>query len=272
MKILKQLFATLFILISFIACSEDEEQTQISLSKETISAKWVTENSDLFDTFEFNESGNYIVTRKGFGHTRTSASFEPIYFGTYQIVDDKTIILSGFGTITIVSLTNNGITFTLLQENTTEETVEIVGTKKETIAKTSKTDLLCKTWEIASVEIDGEEMDNYSGQVLFSTGGTYFVDVSDGFSSNIGVAQWKWEDGNETSMCYSWTTVLDCSSKVEMIELTANSLIIDSGVYIGNILFYTIRYELVPADNSSARKAVNNATRKKGGKGFLGLK
>jgi hypothetical protein len=98
MKNLKQIFAAIVVLILIASCDKDKNEPKETLDKAANSAKWIVSNSSEYKSFEFNESGNYIVVV----NTATKSTNDQIIrFGTYEIIDNKTIVLSDFGTLTI---------------------------------------------------------------------------------------------------------------------------------------------------------------------------
>ena len=63
MRNLKQILLSILVLTFIAACDKDENDPKETLEKATISAKWNVDNSSEYESFEFNESGNYIVLK-----------------------------------------------------------------------------------------------------------------------------------------------------------------------------------------------------------------
>jgi hypothetical protein len=264
MKTIKQIFAVMLIFSTLLSCEKDDKDS-ISLKKETISAKWVVDGFSNYDSFEFNESGNYIVVLNNIidmaaeSNALKSTVAPIIKFGTYKITDDKTIVLVGFGKIKITSIDESSFSFTFQLEDDSE-VVALTTTRTEDMASSSRTDLLCRTWEM--VTIDGVSVKGTSMElsVLFSTAGTYFVSYANPSSSGSqgGLAQWTWKDAEETTLCYSWTGAPTClgENEVTIPELTSSKLkIIEDGS----------TYILAPASNSKSGNITNSAAQLKPG-------
>ena len=125
-----------------------------------------------YESFEFNESGNYIVVTNT---TTKSTNSQVIIYGTYEIIDYSTIVMSDFGTIKLTMVDENSISFSIQMASNPEANISINATKQEEMEASTNTDLLCKTWKM--VEVDGEvvvEGSPYDFSVLMSKAGTYF--------------------------------------------------------------------------------------------------
>lgn len=234
MKITKLILAIVLLLAGIIACNKDEGPTKDTLDKETLCAKWVTDGTGVYESFEFNESGNYIVVKNT---TLKSTSAEVVLFGTYDIIDNKTIILSDFGKIVITEIDDNTISFSIFLDSNPGNKIIINATKQEEMNKSTRTDLLCRTWEM--VTIDGEPVAGTDMEliVLFSAAGTYFVSYTNSTDENDGgLALWAWKDVNEIILCYSWEGDVTCTGTNEVViaELTVNKLQIneDGTIYV----------------------------------------
>lgn len=232
MKNFKQLAIALVLMVFFVSCDKDENDSKVTVEKTSISSKWNVSNSDEYESFEFNDSGNYIVVKKN--ATRT-VNNQNVLFGTYEYSNNSTIVLSDFGTIVINEINDNSFNFSLQLTGSTANVIEINSTIQEVIANSSRTEMLCRTWELVSVS-DSSIIETENGMtVLFSEAGTYFVttlyvdsnnDPSD--NSGGGLAHWMWKDEAETQILYSWneTPEWDEDRFVEITELTTSTLII----------------------------------------------
>lgn len=169
------------------------EPEPASVDRETLSAKWEVSDSDNpYISFEFNESGSYIVLEKG--STKSTAD-TIIHFGQYTISHD-TIILGDFGTLKVVELGSDVFWFSITTCFSGKKT-EVSTKKAAEMAGSARTDLLCKTWNI---KYYGDDV--VLGTVLFSKAGTYFVHYYD--DEEGGLAQWRWKDSNEKELLYTW--------------------------------------------------------------------
>lgn len=232
----------LFLVAILFSCKKDSDEA--GLTKETISAKWVvTGSTNGYESFEFNKSGNYIIV---VNTTNKSTASQSVLFGTYTITDNNIIELSNFGKITISSIENDQINFYIQLQDDPQNGMTIHAVRATEYGDTNRTELLCKTWKVVS--INGESVAGTEDEVtiLFSLAGTYLVVRSDGES---GMAQWKWKDSNESIMCYSWEGEPTCNGEeeVQILELTANSAkvleVIGGETYI---------YLLVPASDTKS--------------------
>ncbi|MBB3701272.1 hypothetical protein KMW28_03580 [Flammeovirga yaeyamensis] len=256
MKTLKLFCLAIISLIVFSSCDNDETSpSDQGLVPGTISAKWEINNRSEFTSFEFNESGSYIIRQ-----TIAPADYveDVLYFGQYEIIDEETIDLHGYGILSNVQLSNNEISFTLRQTNS-ETDIELVASKAEEMESTQRTSLLCKTWKLVSIDgqsIVGTEMDL---TVLFSKAGTYLVQFkysSEDFEG--GLAHWRWANKNEEQIQYDWQETPDWESPglVDIRNLTSNSLTIveEDMVYELSAVEYSSSAKLSVSKESSSRK------------------
>lgn len=267
MKNLKKILAVIFALSIIISCDKDENEPKETLGKETISAKWLVYGTNDYESFEFNKSGNYIVVKKT---TTKSTNDQIILFGTYEIIDNKTIVLSDFGTIIISEINDNSISFSIQLTSSPNNEIVINATKQEEMENTTKTELLCRTWKMVTVNGEDVTGTEYELSVLFSQAGTYFVEFANPEDENDGgQAYWKWKDATETKFLYSWDTppVWEDDEVVEIIELTNNKLkILERFDEDEDEL-----YELIPVINTKSARSITDVvqTVKKMKAGFL---
>lgn len=220
MKNLQQILVAIFVLTFITACDKDENDPKEALEKATISAKWNVSNSSDYDSFEFNESGNYIVVKNT---TTKSINNQIVLFGTYEIIDDKSIVLSDFGTLTISELNENSISFVIKLTNISDNEINIDATKQVEMENTIKTDLLCQSWELVS--FDGEAISNF--YLLFSIAGTYLVNAEVEGEQITNLGTWTWCNTDENKLAFTIEHELDCDG-IEIfkdIQLTSDSFI-----------------------------------------------
>ncbi len=259
METIKQILAAIFVMTFITSCDKDEIAPKEALEKATISAKWNVNNSSEYESFEFNESGNYIIVKSP---TTESPNDRSVFFGTYEIIDNITIVLSDFGTFTSSEIYENSISFSIQLTSNPDNEIIINASKQEEIENTTKTELLCRTWKIIS--INGEDVvgTGRDATILFSKAGTYLC--------TIGVAHWKWKDDAETQWLYSWCEVpiWDENDCVEIIELTDSTLKMKEEWSSGTGITH---YVLKPAINTKSAiiKSSIETTRKTEKKGLL---
>lgn len=261
--LLKFSFALLCILCSLASCSDDDNNDDKTggnngngngntiekvptLTSGTVSAKWdITEGNSVYSSFEFNESGNYIIV----GQSLTKSTNDSIvYFGSYKIsTDSTTMILTGFGTIKVSAIDDNNFSFSLILDSKPAETITLNAKRASEITRSTSTELLCRTWEVNKYFVDGIEAEGPNLTILFSKAGTYFVDWKNDPESG-GLAKWRWVDSEEKAIQYTWDNEWwSDEGVVEINELTENSLKITEIEEEGTVL-----YELIPVDNTEA--------------------
>ncbi len=269
-----------FVFVSaFVSCDKgNDNENDSGVSVNTLSAKWeILDNNGLYASFEFNKDGNYIVvendvetnlrslstssknslfkknTPKAFSMRSSQSNLSSIHFGTYKIEGNK-IILSGFGLMEVISITNEEFSFSFTLEATGEKNSFVAGKSDEPISSSSKTEMLCRTWigekvtldiskfseeDIYSFEeeygedwiaqIEEEETNDFKGLIaLFSRAGTYLV-LYDGEEGEAGLSEWKWANKEETVINYSWENWTDDwkNNVVTVKELLPNILSIE---------------------------------------------
>jgi len=223
MRNLTQILLAILVLTFFTGCDKDETDLKVTLEKETISAKWNVDNSSEYKSFEFNKSGNYIVVKNA---TTKSTNDQIILFGTYEIIDNK-IVLSDFGTLTVSKIDENAISFSIKLTSNPNNEILINASKQEEMENSNRTELLCRTWEMVTVNGESVLGTDMELTVLFSKAGTYFVSFANPEDENDGrLAQWKWKDEAETQLLYSWdeVPVWEDENYVEIPELTSSKL------------------------------------------------
>jgi hypothetical protein len=190
------------------------------LNNEIISAKWIVSGTSDYKSFEFNENGNYLVVAK-------STDSQINRFGRYKITDNQTITLHNFGTLKLSSINGSKFDFKAYIQNSSTYEINVNTTKATENSNSSKTNQLCRTWKMISVNGDSSVSKDSEQLLLFSNAGTYFVSFSNPIDENEeNVAQWKWKDNTEAYMCVSWNGEPTCdgSNEIQIIELTANTL------------------------------------------------
>jgi hypothetical protein len=267
MKNFQRILTVIFALTIIISCSKDENEVKEPLKKESISAKWLVNGTTDYESFEFNKSGNYIIVKNT---SMKSTDNQNILFGTYENIDNTTIVLSDFGTIKISEINEDLISFSIQLVNSPENEIIINASKQAEMENTTKTELLCRTWEMATVNGENVTGTEYELSVLFSQAGTYFVEFANPEEDDDGgLAHWKWQDETETKFQYSWDTppVWEDDAVVEIIKLNENTLELlerfdgeDDELYV-----------LKPANNTKSTQIMTktNQTKKKIKTGFL---
>ena len=215
MKRLNQILIIAFLILGFISCNKDDGNNEEIINQEAISAKWIVSGTSDYESFEFNTSGNYIVVEKT---TTKSTNNQIVLFGTYEIINN-TIVLSDLGTIKVSNIGEDEINFTITLNGNPKDELLIHATKQDIISNSTKTKLLCRTWEV--VTLGGIDIGYFV--VLFSDAGTYFLETSDW----NGYGTWTWCDSEESKIAFTIDNELNCDG-IEIIKdlkLTSDSFI-----------------------------------------------
>ena len=244
MKNLKLLLTFSLILLVITACKKDDkeelppEPDPITINKSAVSAKWEVEEDSDYNTFEFNESGTYVVVK-----TSPDKDIEEdiILFGTYTIDGDQ-MILSNFGRILVKSISDEKMTFSIKLEGESEFGDTLLAYKSEELPTSTNTQLLCRTWRLVTLNGDtvtGTEMEFL---MVFYQSGTYVVTWIENEELG-GLAEWKWRDTEEDVICYSWDGPPDCTDVATINELNSEILDVSDNV---------AHYILVPENNAKS--------------------
>lgn len=184
MKYLKLAMLSL-LFISFLAsCEKDENISEPSqeqkkstkddneVTKESISAKWVVSGNSEYKSFEFNESGNYIIVKEG---PLKSDDNEIVLYGTYEVNSDGSITIDAVGVISVTFNGDNTIDIELALLETPDVKIPMSAEKVEAIAVGTKTEMLCQSWRMESVNDSSTLGTIMDMTVIFTEAGTYFV-------------------------------------------------------------------------------------------------
>jgi hypothetical protein len=181
-------------------------------SKHTINAKWdVGSDNEKFSSFEFTVDDIYIVIE----------NLVSVHTGKYRI-EKSNIILEGLGVLEVISINPKEFIFSFKLEKSNEK-IEYHAVKMEnTVAKSSKTNMLCRFWKVDNVS-NPSVSSQIGTTVLFSRAGTYLV-TQDGITE---VSEWKWGNKEETVIHYSWDKWNDNwlnNNKVIILDLSVTRL------------------------------------------------
>lgn len=245
MKKLKQIIVSLLIITSLFSCSIADYGRKDS-EKESINRKWIAENSTEFKSIEFDNNGNYIITKNKIPATSKVAEQEIVVLGTYKILDTDIFLLSNFGTIKFDDSDSNHIKFSIKYEGSDTYTYDLNVTKSDEFVSTPKTNLLCdNTWKFTRKE----SIKDTINLINFSKAGTCFTSFSIASPklNLIEFGTWKWQDKEETKILITqiensqWITNKDEEVELEITKLNNTGLemreIYNGGTY--NITFET---------------------------------
>ena len=218
----KNVLFFLSLCVLLVGCSKDEGTSNSTTTG--INAKWeVTSSNSEFASFEFTESGNYIIVEKS--SLRSSSG---IHTGTYTS-NGNTLNLLGFG---VVVFQTDGEIVVLSVERTSAsgEKVEYSLRKiKNTIEEAEQSNLLCKTWKLIRIAGLPTSPGNGELSILFSKAGSYLVTYTDGTPTELN--QWKWYDKQKTIIQHSPDLNIYNGSIANIVTLTKDSLVLmDLGI------------------------------------------
>ena len=234
----------------FSSCSSSDDDTEGGstlgqATYESISGKYDVTNGSVYQSIELGAGGTYIITKtsvstgnKSLSNTHSqflnivdgkktitrSTSSEPIIlYGSYTKTGDNTLLLEGFGTLTIVysGTTISGFELTPTGGSTLSLTVH----QEAVYESNAVTNLLCRTWDFVSIHETGyengkksydytinagdttyvnedgevEKLEESPKQVLFSKSGTYMVYCLD---KTLFVKEWKWKSLSDQTLYY----------------------------------------------------------------------
>jgi hypothetical protein len=215
MKKMLIVFNSVVLILVLLGSTCIERRTE--LTKEQVTGKWEVSNSSRYKSFEFTESGNYIVIRK----SSSKSTADEVEMGVYDFGEDGSIILPGFGEIENFESTGNSANFDVNDESYPGDPEPVLSIKSAQYQETTKTELLCKTWKVVSFNGKSTNPGN-AKEILFSRSGTYLVSYLDG---TTGLSSWQWKDNKEEYICYSWYGNPSCngSNEVKVYDLTESS-------------------------------------------------
>lgn len=162
--------------VGFVSCSKDDDDSNGSLGipayKDVSALYKVTSGSSEFSSFEFTESGNYVIVKKNNNYkvnskysnrvtglmvapwcenTTRSTSYNNIIYGKYTDKGNNTFELEGFGTVTVKTDANGGYSLEIAPLNSTPYT--LTAAKQEQYVGSERTNNLCRTWRIENIKM-----------------------------------------------------------------------------------------------------------------------
>lgn len=211
-----------FIAISllFFSCSDENDLPEIleSLSIADLSSKWTFNELDDIKSIEFNESNSFIVVSE-------IDQEQEVDYGTYEI-QDKNIILDGYGVLEDYLINGREIKFTLKRNN--QEDLGLEGDRQEDIiVSTESLDYLFRTWNLVSVGGNSVEGTDDAAHVFISKAGTYFVKVLNVEDADF-LSYWNWKNLDDSIFCFSHFGETDCSddkNQSQIMELNSSDWI-----------------------------------------------
>ncbi len=150
-----------------------------------------------------------------------ATNYNGVIYGSYTELEDGTLKLDGFGILKIVYGSNDKEVVGFILTPTGSSQLELDVTKEETMKDDELTNALCRTWKVESIRAiesingrkgydktftatnyeEGEDLDRFPTEVLFSKSGTYMVYYDD---ETLGISSWKWKSQKDCTILYSW--------------------------------------------------------------------
>lgn len=193
---------------------------------------------DVAGFIEFTSDSTYIIYDEN----------QKVYTGKFEAKSGDSIVLSGIGYLTGISITSDKMNFKLYYV-AGNKTITITSNKAAAIPADDRTKLLSKgpwyiTTEESGTELIGSEdweLDENGNEVsyivdsvtfLMSNNGTYLVQFFSGRKlKEADMANWKWHSTKSDRFVYAWDNEPfdEEDNDVQINELTANSLKITEG-------------------------------------------
>ncbi|MDR1341235.1 MAG: hypothetical protein LBK58_14450 [Prevotellaceae bacterium] len=296
MKNFKNTSSWLLISLSAImlsaSCSKDEndgKREDKNTIRKSLQAKWISNGSSAtYASFEFTGDGFYFTYENGIA-PRSSAEpspqrklfaniaagnmpfllshmylpesdIKPLHFGTYKEKGEQ-IILSGLGTIDIVSVEDEEFEFVFIPESGGKSEIYATTKAEELIPSSDRTDMLCKTWLYDHTTIiESEVPEDIKEEFLEISGrnwkselekdadrqmkGSYINYSRTGFFTVILKEEnttqrfeWEWVNAKETEI-YVWE-MYDARKEVdEITELSSSKLAVKE---LGFVVMHFVR-------------------------------
>lgn len=137
---------------------------------------------------------------------------DSIATGTYSTSGADVIVLNGFGTLKVNTLTETNFGFELEVDGTKE--VFTSAKADQAIADSDHTTKLCKTWKMTQYTLMGETEYPQDYYVVFNKYGTYLTTMVEGGVTEVGSNTWMWSNTAEDEFCYgAWDggNITDCN-------------------------------------------------------------
>jgi hypothetical protein len=224
------LIAACMLVVLFSCKKSSDNNGSPTPAQPTVNAKWIVGGVEAtqFTSFEFNKSGQYIVIMP-----------TGISYGNYTS-SGVSMVLENFGSLSVTKLTNTEFGFVLtMPKKSGKATYTISSTRSNEVPSTGNTALLCRTWNLDSMDHHAVAGTTSELQMIFTPAGTYFVHyVSDSSNAN---ALWKWLDSKQDTLCYSWSGTISCNgvNECKINKLTSTQLIMSE-------IAYDLEYVLSP--------------------------
>lgn len=236
MNKLKQIISFLLIIIYLGSCLKEdsikEDDIKGEIEKESITKKWMVQNSEEFISIEFDSNGNYIITKNTNNATSksTKATAEIFVSGTYKLLDTDILLLSDFGTLKIDDTDPNHIKFSIKYPGSDTYIYELNVTKAAEFISTPTTDLLCNSnWRFTR----NVPIKDTVNEINFSKAGTCFTNfsiTSQNAAKFVEFGKWKWQDNTETKIIITqlkyaqWMIDRDGEAEFEITKLSGTKL------------------------------------------------
>jgi len=232
-KLLWCVFISLITATFATSCDKDDDENKdVTITTELLCAKWNIDAATDYLSVEFTQDGDYII----------ALASKSIVVGAYSINGNK-IALANYGTIEVVSLSDNAFSFKLDKTGSSTASALVNAVKDvSSISNSERSSLLCKTWKMETItcvldelydEVAFESIQETVGSyLLFSKAGTYLAIPPLGSSDSYVYGQWKWEDSNENAFVVSWNNWEEQLAPMKLVAISQTELTLTNDVYL----------------------------------------
>lgn len=231
MKRFLSISAVALILMGVHSCEKDE----MAENKEKISGKWIVSGESIYKWFEFDNCGNFYIEIK------RNLNNPYCIRGIYIIKDSTTVELLNFGSLTISTLQNNTLNFILTPTGNNLQAITTL--KAPELESTNKTDLLCTTWRVNTIndenyeDVNGKTIVNEYGEFIIwlpehyiftNAGSLYIITPSDDplQDFNFTYQTWKWNDDETSIITEEYVEGYIHTHESKILDLTSKQLIL----------------------------------------------
>lgn len=285
--------------VPLTSCSDDDDNNGGGNfdppAYETNAAKYeISDAGSPYESIEFTESGNYLIKQSGGSYAQMSTAkaaaaitrgiagkdgrsaifadptatpatrdaYSPILYGKYTVREDGVYVLEDFGTVKVTQ-DGTGNSYKLEVTRNGQSTVTIEATRQNANLNSTKSNALCRTWNVASLrlyfEYNGRKMIDVSGKtpeelleklrkLAQENDPEYSDDDYDDITdilgewpeqvvftktgtyvvyyseSQLAVSTWKWENESDGYLIYSWYNDLDDPDGRVQVEFKGSNM------------------------------------------------
>lgn len=208
MKVLFSFISIVFIL----SCSNTREEEPLSeeVIRSNIYGKWLVEDSDLFLSFDFNNSKTCLI-QKLEGNT------VDYYYTSYLFENDNLVFEDESVMSNFEFSSGNSFEFTLTK-NFIDYALSANLDESHNVQESPTNDAFTRSWQLEYLDgISVEEL-NIDLHIFFSISGTYYVnDFID--TENSVLRYWQWSDIDGDIFCSSIVEDFECEDEANYVRV-----------------------------------------------------